>query len=155
VASNASSPIYSWESSTSSSTSGFALASGTNNAANYTPGALTQTIYYRRKVTSGGCTGISAPLTITIVPSAGGWKGITNDWNTASNWCSNAVPISTTDVAISTGVPNQPQITAASNCHDLIVSPGASVTLNASNSLSIFGNLTNNGTFTTNTSTVT
>ena len=149
------SPIYNWESSTTSLISGFSLAAGTNNAQNYAPGSLTQTFWYRRKVTSGGCTGISVPLQITIVSSTGGWIGTTANWNTASNWCSNAVPISTTDVSISTGAPNMPQITAASNCRDLIINPGAIVTINAANTLSIFGNLTNNGTFTTNTSTVT
>ncbi len=149
------SPIYNWESSTASSTSGFSLASGTNNAQNYSPGALTQTTWYRRKATSGGCTGISVPLQMTISASAGGWIGTTSNWNTASNWCSNAVPTSTTDVSISTGVPIMPQMTAASNCRDLIINSGASVTVNASNTFSLFGSLTNNGTFTTNTSTIT
>ncbi|MBL7859420.1 MAG: T9SS type A sorting domain-containing protein [Cyclobacteriaceae bacterium] len=149
------SPVYSWESSTTSSSSGFALASGTNNTQNYTPGVLTQTTYFRRKVTSGGCTGISPPVTVAVLPLAGGWKGTTTNWNLNTNWCNNTVPTSTTDVTISTGVPNFPQITAAANCRDLLINTGASVTINASNTLSIFGNLTNNGTLTTNTSTVT
>lgn len=149
------SPTYTWESSTTSSTSGFGLASGTNNTQNYTPGSLTQTTWYRRKVLSGSCTGISPPIQISVLPAGGGWKGVTNDWNTSSNWCDNTVPTSSTDVTISTGVPNMPQITAASNARNLTINSGASVTINGSNSLAIFGNLVNNGAFTPNTSTVT
>ena len=92
---------------------------------------------------------------MTIVPSSGGWIGTTSNWNTASNWCNSTVPISTTDVSISTGVANMPQMTAASNCRDLIINPGATVTINGANTLSIFGSLTDNGTFTTNNSSVT
>lgn len=149
------SPTYLWESSTTSSSTGFSTAAGTSNGQNYTPGALTQTMWYRRKVTASGCTGTSVPVQVTVVSTAGGWKGTTNNWNTASNWCNNAVPTSTTDVTISTGVPNQPQVTAASSCRNLVINAGASVTLNASNTLDIYGNFTNNGTFTTNSSTVT
>ncbi len=47
---------YLWESSTDNTT--FGSASGTNNGSNYTPGALTQTTWYRRTVTSDGCSDI-------------------------------------------------------------------------------------------------
>ncbi len=146
------SPTYAWESSTTSSIAGF----GSTIAAtqNFSPGALTQTTWYRRKVTSGGCTGTSTPVTITVLPTSGGWKGTTNDWNLNTNWCDNTVPASTTDVSISTGVANMPQITAASSCRNLTINTGATVTINGSNTLSIFGNLTNSGSLTTNTSTV-
>ena len=147
-------PTYFWESSTTSSRAGFAAAAGTNNTQNYSPGALTQTTWFRRSATNGGCTGISVPLQITILPSAGGWKGTTNDWNTASNWCNNTVPTATTDVSISTGVPNQPQITAASFSRNLVINSGATVTLTSGNTFSINGNLTNNGTFTIATTSV-
>ena len=62
-------PTYVWESSTTSSISGFAVAAGTSTGQNYTPSAITQTTWYRRKVTSGGCTGISVPVQITVLPS--------------------------------------------------------------------------------------
>ncbi|MFM2358248.1 MAG: hypothetical protein RLY16_241, partial [Bacteroidota bacterium] len=57
---------YAWESSTTSAAAGFAAASGTNNTINYTPGSLTQTTWYRRVVTSGGCTSTSAAIQITV-----------------------------------------------------------------------------------------
>jgi hypothetical protein len=57
---------YLWESSTTSAVAGFASASGTNNTQNYTPGALTQTTWYRRTVTSGGCTNTATAIQITV-----------------------------------------------------------------------------------------
>lgn len=149
------SPTYAWESSTTSSISVFGAASGPNTGQNYAPGALTQTTWYRRAASAGGCTGISVALQITILPTAGGWKGTTSNWNTASNWCNNTVPTSTTDVSISTGVPNQPQMTSASFSRNLVINSGASVTLTSGNTYSISGNLTNNGTFTIQSPTVT
>jgi hypothetical protein len=150
----ASSPTYIWESSTTSDISGFNLAAGTNNTEDYIPASLSQTTWFRRKVIQGGCTGISSPVRVTIVPSAGGWIGTTTDWNTASNWCDNTVPVSTTDVTISTGVTNMPTMTAASVCHNLTIGSGASVTINGSNTFSLFGDLVNNGSFIPNSSTV-
>jgi len=61
---------YLWESSTSSSTTGFSPATGINNAQTYQPGALTQTTWFRRSVTSG-CTDISAPIEIIVTPTVG------------------------------------------------------------------------------------
>jgi len=141
-------PIYLWESSTTSAIAGFATASGTTNGQNYTPGALAQTTWFRRSATNGGCTGISVTVQITVSALSGGWIGTTSNWNTASNWCNNTVPTATTDVSISTGVPNQPSITAASFCRNLVINSGASVTLTGGNTFSISGSLTNNGTFT-------
>src|SRR5438552_5697350 len=57
---------YLWESRTDVVT--FAPASGTNNTIGYTPGALTQTTWYRRTVTSGGCTNTTAAIQITVNP---------------------------------------------------------------------------------------
>jgi hypothetical protein len=58
---------YYWESSTTSSTSGFAAASGTNTAKDYTPGILTQTTWFRRTVYSGGCSNTSYVIEIKVV----------------------------------------------------------------------------------------
>ena len=59
---------YLWQSSTTGPGSGFATASGTSNASNYSPSSLTQTTWYRRLVTSGGCTNTSTAVQITINP---------------------------------------------------------------------------------------
>jgi Secretion system C-terminal sorting domain len=144
--------VYSWEQSIASSSSGFTTISGATTST-YQPSALAVTTWFRRVILDAACTGTSAPVKMTVIPS-GGWKGITSDWHIASNWCSNSVPTATTDVEITTGVPFQPIIGAAAVCRNLSIVAGATVTISASNSLDIKGNLTNNGTLTVNTSTV-
>jgi hypothetical protein len=60
---------YIWESSTTSASSGFATASGTNNTINYAPAALTATTWYRRVVSAGVCSAnTSAAIQITVDP---------------------------------------------------------------------------------------
>jgi hypothetical protein len=59
---------YLWEMSTTGSISGFSIASGTSNSQNYTPSALTQTTWFRRTVTSGGCNNTTAAVQITVNP---------------------------------------------------------------------------------------
>jgi hypothetical protein len=146
--STVSSPTYLWETSTSSSVGGFSPASGTNNARDYVPGAPSQTTWIRRKATSGGCTGITVPVQISVLPSNGGWTGATStNWNTASNWCSNSVPTNTTDVSIYSGPSNMPQISTAANCRSLTINTGATVSIIGAVTLSVYGNVFNNGTF--------
>ncbi|HEX5170929.1 MAG TPA: T9SS type A sorting domain-containing protein [Cyclobacteriaceae bacterium] len=146
---DATSPTYLWEYSTTTSTSGFSSAPGTNNTSSYSPGAPTQTTWYRLKVTSGTCTGTSPPVQVTIVSTgAGGWLGTTSsDWNDASNWCSGSVPTSATDVTIPSGVSHSPDISAAASAHNVTINSGATLTISSSATLSVYGNITNNGTF--------
>lgn len=59
---------YRWESSTASSTSGFAAAPGVNNQQNYTPGNLIQTTWFRRTVYSG-CESTSRVMVIYVTPA--------------------------------------------------------------------------------------
>ncbi len=58
---------YSWESSITSATTGFTAIANANGK-DYQPGALTATTWYRRKVTSGACTEISAVMQVTVTP---------------------------------------------------------------------------------------
>lgn len=58
---------YQWEASTVSATSGFSNIVGAI-AADYQPGTLTQTTYFRRRVNSGSCSAISNAVTITVIP---------------------------------------------------------------------------------------
>jgi len=60
---------YLWESSTTGATTGFSAAAGTNNTIDYIPGALTQTTWFRRTVTSGTCTDVSAAVAVTVNPA--------------------------------------------------------------------------------------
>ncbi|MDX9773080.1 MAG: PKD domain-containing protein [Bacteroidales bacterium] len=58
-----------WQSSTSSSGGPFSNASGTYTNQSYTPGSLTQTTWYRRRVTSGPCSSYSNVIQVTVRPT--------------------------------------------------------------------------------------
>ena len=60
---------YLWESSTTSPTTGFAAAAGTNDAKDYMPGGLTQTTWFRRTVNSGIVNSTSSVILITVKPA--------------------------------------------------------------------------------------
>jgi len=155
---SATAPTYQWLSSTDGVT--YANASGTSTASTYTTPTLTQTTWYKVKVTSSSsCTSTSAEVKLTVV-TGGGWLGGTsNDWGTASNWCTGVVPTSATDVTITkaTGIANMPTINGgtAATARSVTISntyPVSSLTIGASGtaSLSVYGNLTLNGSFTDN-----
>lgn len=150
------SPTYQWISSTDGTT--YSNASGTSTNQSYVTPTLTQDTWYKVRKTVSGCTSTSAALKVTVL-TGGGWIGTTNNWGTASNWCNNTVPTSSTDVVISnaTGIANMPTIASGTSavCRNLTINntfPGSAVTLAsaADASLSIFGNFTNNGSFTDN-----
>src|ERR1043166_1990839 len=110
-----------------------------------------------RKIILLVCTAICFIFYSTAQPCVTGntWLGTTNDWFTPSNWCTGIVPASTTDVIIPPGTPNQPVINAAGAfCHTLTISSAASLTINGTNTLSVSGDWTNNGTFNANNSTI-
>ncbi|MDP1725395.1 MAG: SBBP repeat-containing protein [Bacteroidota bacterium] len=58
--------VYTWLSSTTGSTSGFTLASGTNNTINYSPPALSNNTWYKRVVSSGTYFDTSNVIAITV-----------------------------------------------------------------------------------------
>jgi len=78
---------YLWESSTTSSSSGFAAASGTNNGQNYIPGVLTQDTWFRRTVLSGCSKDISKVILIKVNTATG-----VNTINSAQVVCSGSAP---------------------------------------------------------------
>jgi hypothetical protein len=76
------------------------------------------------------------------------WTGATNsNWNLASNW-TKGVPTKYIDARIPTGTPNNPNITTAVNCEELILQ--GTMTLAATGTLNVFSHFTNTGTFTDN-----
>lgn len=98
-------------------------------------------------------------VTLSVWPTTSVyWTGATStDWNVASNWCGNAVPTSTTDVTIpsSSYATNQPTIGSSGGiCRNITISSGATLTISSSNTLNVYGNWSNSGTFTANSSTV-
>jgi len=73
------SAMFTWLSSTTSATSGFAAATGANTASGYAPGAITQNTWYKRVIaTAGPCPSdtsavvaitVNTPATITAQPA--------------------------------------------------------------------------------------
>ncbi|MBC3540091.1 gliding motility-associated C-terminal domain-containing protein [Rufibacter sediminis] len=63
---NGGTPTYLWEMSTTTATTGFTAATGTNNGQSYISGALTVNTWFRRKVTIDGCTQASPAVLVTI-----------------------------------------------------------------------------------------
>ena len=150
----AGSPVYQWLVSTDNVT--YTNATGVSNTSSYISPTLTQTTWYKLKITAGGCSSMSPEAKFTVV-SGGGWLGGTNtDWATASNWCSLTVPTSSTDVTITnTGSNFMPRILAGTSAAARSVTisntyPLSSLTVTASStaSISIYGDITNNGVFT-------
>ncbi|MEI7724662.1 MAG: hypothetical protein WCK09_06125, partial [Bacteroidota bacterium] len=89
--------IYLWESSADGST-GWAVATGTSDGANYTTATLTTSVWIRRTVTSGGCTDVAAGVMVTVqtTPTSG-------SIGTAQTICNNTAPASLTSEADGTG----------------------------------------------------
>ncbi|MBC7937618.1 MAG: hypothetical protein H7Y86_19895 [Rhizobacter sp.] len=94
---------------------------------------------------SAGCSQFQTTSPV-IIGTAGTWTGTTNaDWNNASNW-SCAVPASTTDVLISTGLPIYPVMGTTNAINNITIQNGASLTVTGA-SLQIAGSISNAGTF--------
>jgi hypothetical protein len=141
--------IYSWESSNTSSVSGFSVASGTNNSINYNPGSLTGTTWYRRVVNSSTCSNsISNVIQITVTTLIGSWLGNASDWNNPVNWCGGILPIITSDVSINSGSAFMPIITSSGAfVKSLFINSGGSLSLSGTNILSVSGDFMNSGSF--------
>ena len=139
---------YKWQSSTTSSSSGFSdIAS--SNSTNYDAGTITQTTWYKR-LARVSClanwTGAaeSNVLEVTVVSSAT-WNGsVSTNWNTAANWTPNAVPAVGQLVDIPSGLTNYPAVPNDRTISSLSLASEASLNLN-SNTLTITSNLSNAG----------
>jgi len=144
---------YQWQVSTTGSTGTYSDLTNTSLYTNVSTATLTITApattlagnYYRCVVTNGSGTVNSNPASLSFTNS---WTGVTStNWNVASNWSCNTVPTDSVDVTIPSGTPNSPIISSAATARDLTVAAGATLTINTANTLSINGQLTNQGTF--------
>jgi gliding motility-associated-like protein len=61
---------YQWEQSPDNSA--WSPVSGAGSSAKYNPQSLTATTYYHRVVSSGACTDVSTPVTVTVLPAISG-----------------------------------------------------------------------------------
>ena len=130
-------------------TGGSSLGTGTSFT---TPGISSTTTYYV-DATANGCTTASrTPVTATIngLPTFTWTAGAgTTDWNNPSNWSGNQVPSSSDDVTIPThpsGGNIFPAVTSNSQCKDITVGSGASLSINSGITLSVYGDFSNSGT---------
>jgi hypothetical protein len=79
--------------------------------------------------------------------STGSWLGSASvDWFNGANWCGGVVPTATDNVTILAGTPFAPTISAAAVCNNITINAGATVTITGTNTLTVSGNWTNNGT---------
>ena len=84
------------------------------------------------------------------------WKGGTDEWNNRANWWSNDIPVKEKVARIENtdDVENMPNISTDAAAKDIIIGSGASVTIDSDNTLTVAGNIDNNGTFTASKGTV-
>ena len=74
------------------------------------------------------------------------WKGETSDWNEPTNWWAGSTPTTAKNVRVMNGVSNMPEISVAANAKDIIIGSEASVTV-SDNTLTVAGNIENEGSF--------
>ncbi len=90
------------------------------------------------------------PLQITVAAPAvtnATWTGaLSSDWATAGNWVNSVLPSSTLDAVIPASAPNMPVLSGTGSTAALTVASGASLSVSSTGALTLYGNLTNNGT---------
>jgi len=108
-------------------------------------------------VQGGGGSGLSVQFVpIGQVAGTNLWTGVVStDWFNPSNWCG-TVPTSTTDAIIGQGSVNMPTIgNSGAQVRTITINQSASLTTLATNNLNVYGNWTNDGTYTPNLGTIT
>ncbi len=104
-------------------------------------------------IATNSCGSATSTNSVLITTTAGSWLGVTStDWFTASNWGCGIVPTVTTDVTIPVTAPNMPDIGAGAVCRDITIN--GTLTITGTPNLKVYGNWTNNNTFTPATGTV-
>ena len=141
-----------------SASGGSSLGTGTS----FTTPSISSTTNYYVDATLNGCTTASRSSVTATIFAVGTyvWTGLagTTDWSNTGNWSSNAVPGNTNDVAIPThptGGNIFPAVTANSQCKNITISTGASLSVNSGKNLSVYGNFANSGTSTFGNGTIT
>jgi len=102
----------------------------------------TDTTYWARIITNGGCN--TAAVTHTVTISDNVWTGAINtDWSTAGNWSCSIVPTSDHDVIISAMPTNQPQISGSIFfARNLILNTDAQLTILTGTTLDVEDKIT-------------
>jgi hypothetical protein len=119
-------------------------------SATYSSPALTNTAWFKRIITDGNSISDTSNAIQITVNKSSTWVGATsNAWGVASNWSTNVVPVSASNVFINSGVPFMPLISDGGRvCNNITIANGGALTINNTNSnLTIYGNFINNGLF--------
>ena len=107
-----------------------------------TPGTYTATL-----TNGGGCDSTATLVLSYKSDSVFVWTGGTStNWADGSNWCSDSLPASYTNVSIPAGVTNYPVCSALGYTNNLTIAKGASLTVTGT--LQIAGAINNSGSFT-------
>ena len=95
---------------------------------------------------TNGC-GTNTVSQAVTVAQVGTWLGASSsDWNDAGNWPCGTIPDSTTDVTIPSGTTYQPAFTGTNfDVHSLTISSGDTISIAGDATVTVHGNLTNNG----------
>ncbi len=83
---------------------------------------------------------------LVSLPSVYTWTGaVSTDWNDAGNW-DIGVPSSSSNILIPTGLTNYPQLEVNPTVNDITVATGTSIDIPSTQTFTVNGSLTNNGT---------
>ena len=113
-------------------------------------GAVTVVIPYFVTDNAGKTSAIAGSASLPFFCAIPGlWTGaVSTDWSNPANWCSNTVPISTTDVVVPSGVANMPFTSAAVVINNLNLQPGTVLNI-FGDAFTMNGVITGTGTFST------
>jgi hypothetical protein len=96
--------------------------------------------YYGSQNFDGNLSDSRLAVLAVINPSAT-WLGLTNNWNSASNWSTGTVPVACTRVVVNSGVPNMPSVSGTANtCFSVTLNGGATINMATGARLNITGN---------------
>ena len=132
---------------TYSSTAGLSLNTTTGTVTLAASSVGTYSVSYN--FSNNGCSN-TTNATITITGTEGLWLGKTsNDWDNPANWCSNTIPVATTNVVIPTGSINMPSTSSATVIHHLELQAGTILNISG-DAFAMSGLLSGTGTISSN-----
>ncbi len=119
-----------WETAGINDPVSFTTATGIISSQQYTPGKLTASTWFRRKVISSACTDISPATSISVMKTGYWTGGFDTEWNNPNNWCGNTIPGNTTDVIIDGNALYDPVIKDQAYCHNIHLQNHALISVN-------------------------
>ena len=145
---------YEWEQASGPSVVSFSDVNNPSATVTGMTDAGTYVFRWRNTEFGTNCPDVFASVTLTIVGNGGGgtpgvWTGLENrDWFNCANWDNGYVPTSATDVTVPTGVDSMPVIEGGiAYAQALTINSGGHLHL-VSDSLHVYGDLSNNGIYT-------